>query len=301
MLKSVHFLLSMSCNYECDHCFLYCSPRSVGTFTSEQLDDVFDQMKRIPGMESVYFEGGEPFLFYPLLLHGMRTAASHDYERGVVTNGYWANSPKDVGLWLDPLAEIGLTDLSISDDSLHHGEEEGTRSGRARNVARKLGLPVDSICLEAPSKISSPPEGAKGEPIVGGDVRFRGRAADKLTAGLPLSPWQSFGQCPDEDLERPARVHVDPFGNIHLCQGLLIGNLWETPLDELMETYSPEDHPICKHLIEGGPAALARAYGFSADDGYVDACHLCYRIRHDLMGRFPDLLGPGQVYGLAPE
>ncbi len=298
MLTGVHFLLTMRCNYECDHCFLYCGPRSPGTFTTEQLNSVFDQLARIPSVETIYFEGGEPFLYYPLLLHGLRLAAKHGYKRGIVTNGYWANSSKDAELWLAPLAEIGLDDLSISDDSLHYGEEEGTRSKRVKEASEKLGLPSGTICLEQPSIIGETSDNEKGQPIVGGDIRFRGRAADKLTGGLPRTPWRNFSQCPDEDLENPGRVHVDPFGNVHLCQGLCIGNLWKTTLDELIENYNPSSHPIVKHLIQGGPTALAKAFDFTVEAGYVDACHLCYRVRQNLLDRFPNVLTPAHVYGL---
>lgn len=31
--------------------------------------------------------------------------------------------------------------------------------------------------------------------------------------------------------------------------------------------------------------------------GYVEACHLCYRVRQGLAERFPDELTPSQVYG----
>jgi hypothetical protein len=50
-------------------------------------------------------------------------------------------------------------------------------------------------------------------------------------------------------------------------------------------------------IQRGGPAALAAAYGLSPETEYVSACHLCYRIRERLLDRFPDELGPGQVYG----
>lgn len=150
MLTGVHFLLSMTCNYECDHCFLYCSPRTRGTFTSEQLLDVFKQMDAISSINNVYFEGGEPFLFYPLLLHGLKLASQRGYSRGVVSNGYWANSKEDVLLWLGPLAEIGVNHLSISDDSLHHGTEQGIRMKWVKKAADELGLPSGAICLEPP-------------------------------------------------------------------------------------------------------------------------------------------------------
>ena len=40
MLKEIHFLLTYACNYECDHCFLYCGPRSAGTFTLQKVKNL---------------------------------------------------------------------------------------------------------------------------------------------------------------------------------------------------------------------------------------------------------------------
>ena len=48
----------------------------------------------------------------------------------------------------------------------------------------------------------------------------------------------------------------------------------------------------------GGPAELVRRYDLPHDDAYVDACHLCYEARAALRERFPESLGPPQVYGL---
>ena len=68
MLDSVHILLTYRCTSRCDHCFLYCSPDSDGTFTLEALSRALAQIRALPPVESVCFEGGEPFLYYPLLI-----------------------------------------------------------------------------------------------------------------------------------------------------------------------------------------------------------------------------------------
>ena len=100
MLKGVHFLLTYKCTFECDHCFLHCGPHMQGTFTREQIAKVLRDMTRIPSAKSVYFEGGEPFLFYPLLVEGVRMARDLDMEVGIVTNGYWGTSEEDAEIWL---------------------------------------------------------------------------------------------------------------------------------------------------------------------------------------------------------
>jgi hypothetical protein len=122
---------------------------------------------------------------------------------------------------------------------------------------------------------------------------------ERLIDGLPRRPPETFTECAREELERPSRVHVDPYGHVQVCQGLSIGNVWKTPLARLAEQYEPAAHPVCGPLIQGGPARLARQYGTETEAGYVDECHLCYLTRRALIDRFPEQLAPRQVYGLA--
>jgi len=299
MLTGIHFLLTYTCSFECDHCFVYSSPWAKGTFTLNQIKTVLEEADRIGTIEWVYFEGGEPFLFYPLMVEGLRMARDRGLKTGVVTNSYWAVTEDDAELWLKPLLELGVADLSLSDDSFHSGDEKQSPAQHALAAAKRLGMPTGVIAIEKPAvKASGAGKPAPGEPIVGGSTMFRGRAVEKLTAGLPTRWWQDFTECPYEDLRNPKRIHLDPFGNATLCQGLSMGNMWQTPLSELVKSFNCDSHPICGPLVEGGPAALARQYGIKPDDHYVDACHCCYSLRSALLDRFPQYLAPRQVYGL---
>jgi hypothetical protein len=261
---------------------------------------VFEEIEKIYTIETVYFEGGEPFLYYPLLLEGLRLARTLRLETGIVTNGYWATSVEDATIWLKPIRALQLTDLSISDDSFHQSTEENSPPRMAYAAAKKLGIPRYRICIEEPSVVwKTDSSRRKGEPVISGGVRFRGRAAEKLTSGLPRRPCSSFTTCPDEDLESPGRVHLDSYGNVHICQGISMGNMWKTPLSTLVRKYNARKHPICGPLLEGGPAQLAKRYGVRLHDDYVDECHHCYAVRKALVDKFPEYLAPRQVYGLA--
>ena len=116
---------------------------------------------------------------------------------------------------------------------------------------------------------------------------------------MPPTSWQEFTTCPWEDLRNPQRVHVDPFGHLHICQGISIGNLLEHPLTEIMADFRPDEHPIVGPLLDGGPAEIVRRYELAREDGYADHCHLCYTARYNLRSRFPDVLAPDQMYGRA--
>ncbi len=299
MLTGAHFLLTYQCNIGCDHCFLYCGPHAAGTFTRAQIERALQALLELGTIETVCFEGGEPFLYPRLLLAGVRRAHALGFQVSIVTNASWATSDEGAERLLRPLVVAGLGSITVSDDVLHFGEISPTPAKRAMAAAERLGMPSSAICIERPTVTRPTHEatGEKGEPVVGGGVMFRGRAADLLAKGLPRRYWEAFDECPHENLRAPKRVHLDPFGHVHLCQGLLMGNMWETPFAELVRAYDVETHPIAGPLVRGGPAELARTYGVAQDSAYVDACHLCYVARRAMLERFPRYLAPGQVYG----
>jgi hypothetical protein len=129
---------------------------------------------------------------------------------------------------------------------------------------------------------------------------YRGRAAEKLSGRAAHHPWESFDACPHEDLREPGRIHLDPLGDLHICQGIAIGNLFAQPLKQICAEYDADAHPICGPLLAGGPAALVSEYNLPHAPAYADACHLCYAARTALRQRFPECLHPDQMYGV-PE
>ena len=299
MLTGVHLLLTYTCNFECDHCFVYSSPRAKGTFTLNQIKGVLDELIKIGTIEQVYFEGGEPFLFYPLMIEGTRIARDKGLKVGIVTNSYWATTEEDAELWLKFLFELGISDLSLSDDSFHSEDGEESPAKHALAAATRLGMPVSVISIEEPGVgTEENKEEVRGEPVIGGSTMFKGRAVEKLTRGLSTRSWRDFTECPYEDLRNPKRVHLDPYGNVHLCQGLSMGNMWQIPLSELVKNYDYSSHPICRLLVEGGPTRMAQEYRIAHDSEYIDACHFCYTLRLALLDRFPECLAHRQVYGL---
>lgn len=295
MLSGLHLLLTYECNFECDHCFVWGGPDQGGTMTKEAVKDILRQARELGTVEWIYFEGGEAFLHYQLLCFGVQQASKSGFRVGMVTNAYWAESETDALEWLQPFAGI-VEDLSISDDA-YHGSNEGLRYSKiARQAAERLGIPVNFISVAGPEATHVP--GAAGQlPAGESSVLYRGRAAEKLASRVPAQPWEQFTKCPWEELRHPERVHVDAYGNLHICQGISIGNLFEKPLAEIMRSYDPDNHPIVGPLLAGGPVELVKRYGLPHQQGYADACHLCYSSRCKLRDKFPDVLTPAQMYG----
>ena len=296
-LSGLHLLLTYECNYECDHCFVWGGPSQSGTMTVATIEHILVEAEALGTIKWIYFEGGEAFLQYEILRSGIRRARERGFNVGIVTNAYWATTPGDALEWLQPLAG-SVNDLSISSDT-YHGSDEGVNYPEiARHAARQLDIPVDFISVAQPEAAHVPGAGGK-LPAGESAVLYRGRAAEMLASRVEGEPWEQFDECPWEDLRRPERVHVDPFGNLHICQGISIGNLLERPLADIMAGYDPGEHPIVGPLLAGGPAEMIRRYGLPHQDRYADHCHLCYTARRALRQRFPDVLTPDQMYGPA--
>ena len=278
-LSGLHLLLTYQCNYECDHCLAWGSPSQSGTMTIETIEHILDGAEALGTIEWIYFEGGEACLYYSILCAGIRKSKARGFKAGIVTNAYWATADADAIEWLQPLAG-SVDDLSLSSDAYHGSDKGSSLPDIARRAAQQLGSPVDFISIDESA------------------VLYRGRAAEVLASGVEAKHWKQFTECPWEDLRHPGRVHVDPFGNLRVCQGISIGNMLQHPLTEIMAGYDPDEHPIVGPLLAGGPAKIVDQYDLAHEEGYADHCHLCYKARCALRHRFPDVLTPDQMYGV---
>lgn len=293
-LSAVHLLLTYKCDSECDHCFVWSSPESRGTMSVDQIGNVLSQSRKISTVEWVFFEGGEPFLFYPVLVKGVEMARRRGFEVGVVTNAYWATDEKDSVTWLKPLSRLGISDLSISIDEYHDGPESQRYAKNARRAARRLDIPVSILRLR-----SVPPYPCNGRRYKDeGEIYFRGRAAANLAPKAEGKAWKSLNSCPEEPPDI-SRVHIDSFGNVQFCQGITLGNVWKRSIGDIMSEFDPDCHPLIGPLIRGGPISLAKELGIRPKRTYADECHMCYDIRCVLRrrGRFKSILTPDQAYG----
>ncbi len=230
-------------------------------------------------------------MYYPIMLESVRRAKRLGLWVGIVTNGYWATALDDAELWLKPLKVAGLDELTISNDEYHSDEPSRGTTDNALTAAKSLGINTSCIWVDQP-------ESADTECNDHVKVMFKGRAVE-LTESVRRRQYSVFRECPHENLAEPERAHLDPFGNVFVCQGLSIGNIREKSLKKIKRDYRPQDHPIIGPLLRGGPAELAEIYGLPQGTDYADHCHLCFLIRKELLSMFPQYLCPAQVYGIS--
>src|SRR5512136_2966815 len=172
-LSGLHLLLTYQCTFECDNCFVWGSPWQTGTLTLENIRHIVREAQDLGTITSIYFEGGEPFLYYATLLAGVRLATVAGFEAGIVSNSYWATSVDDAIEWLRPLAGL-IDDLSVSSDEYHYDEMLSQQAQNAQTAADRLGIPIGTISV-APPEMADPTQAVGQLPESESGVMYRGR------------------------------------------------------------------------------------------------------------------------------
>jgi hypothetical protein len=98
-------------------------------------------------------------------------------------------------------------------------------------------------------------------------------------------------------------VHIDPFGNVFsgTCSGIIVGNVNETPLEDIWRQFHPERSDFINTLFQFGPFGLldrAVKLGYRGPRIYADKCHLCTQIRQFFIehGIEQSIVGPAECY-----
>lgn len=296
-LKGIHFLLTYRCDWECDHCFVWGSPKAKGTFTLEQIRNILREAKKLETVDYISIEGGEPFLYYPIMVKATQEAVNLGFRVEILSNCYWATCQEDAIEWLIPIAKAKNIELTLSSD-LYHGDCWETKEVQnAVKAARALNIKTEILAVKHPHSEAPCPNEIEGAKVGLGELMYKGRAYSKLTEKAIKKPWLEFTKCPYEDFTKQERVHIDPLGFVHVCQGISIGNAWQKPFSKIIEEFNPYDHAILEPLVRGGPVALVEKFGLSHDEVYADPCHLCYAARLLLRNKYPEILAPSQMYG----
>ena len=299
--SGLHLLLTYKCNASCGHCFLSCSPQQKGTMSAEEANGYIDQAAKIPYINHLFIEGGEPFLYPDTVRTIIKRATDKGFWIGLLSNGFWAANDEKAREVLAPLIEAGLTNLDISTDAWHSEFVPLERAERAARVAQELGVEAELMVCAGGVNESSVLTKLKtdGFDISPSGIVCKGRASTSDICTMEKVPWEKLTSC-GVKFGGGSRVHIGPYGGIHICQGLLAkGDARVKPLKKIFKTFNLKGQPICAALDRGGPAelaGLAKEYGFEVKDAYADGCQLCFETRCHLQKFFPDEIGPPGIF-----
>ena len=311
-------LLTYRCTLACAHCLFACSPRHPRRVHSVEQGVRYLRMLRATD-RAVHIAGGEAMMEYPRLVAICREAARWGAAPHFVeSNTTWCTSDALVRTRLAELREAGVRGLLISADPYHLAHFPVDRYLRGYQVAAEMlgpenvaGAVLDREQLRELGAIGRDPA-RLAEYVRAHPPNMVGRAGEVLARHLPVraigelagdAMWHGTGgvmSCAQEfDPQTMWEIHLDPYGNVQTCCGVIVGNADRTPLGELMARGFAQGNPIVAALCEQGPVGLLRmaeGLGYRREQ-YVQKCHLCWRVRKFLRPHFPEVLGPEEVYG----
>lgn len=294
-LSSIGFAITARCPAACHHCIVEAGPHRREEMPLADAGDWMEQAAayRRGHIKSVVITGGEPFSNLALLREVLDRALSARLVPIVLTNAHWATSLSAAIELLSTLPAIRM--LSVSTDVHHQRFIPLQYAKNALLAARELGLPHSAaVCYEheddpAYRNTRSELAGVLGEDGVVCSARTirTGRALLKLKAEhFELTHDDPVFACTAAD---SPTVFWD--GRVIGCMGivkqlppghpLLLGNLRETPLEEILD--AAEGNIALQLLRIWGPGRLLAMLRESGAVQYLPVtfdkhgcCDLCY-------------------------
>jgi organic radical activating enzyme len=314
--RSVGLLLTYKCNCSCEFCYYNCSARKNGVMTIDTAISAAESLKVLAGDNArIHITGGEPFIYWDQLKEILECAQKQ--KLGVVdqieTNAFWATSEKIIRQRLETLDKLGMHRLKISCDPFHQQYVDIELVRRLADTAAELLGPARVLVrwqkyLEEPIEMKEISVSMREQRYIAAirdyPCRFTGRAAGKLAELVASEPIETIASmnC-KSDLLTAKGVHIDPFGNVFsgTCSGIIIGNINQTPLENLWQQFHPSNNEFIETVFNSGPAGLlerSTKLGYKKAKVYADKCHLCTRVRQFLFenGLNKSIIGPAECY-----
>jgi MoaA/NifB/PqqE/SkfB family radical SAM enzyme len=312
--RSAGLLLTYKCNAACEFCYYSCSPAKGGLMPVATCLAAWRSLKILAGDEAkVHLTGGEPFLYWDHLIEILREGQEQNLGPVdlVETNGFWATNDRLVEDRLDALIALGVRRLKISVDPFHQEYVDIEPVRRLARVAKEV-FGQDRVLVrwekyieeDQGSKIKNQKSDQYTQAYHDYPFRFTGRAAGHVGDLLASKPAQAFvdENCLAGFLGAKG-VHIDPYGNVFsgTCSGIVLGNIDETPLEEIWKRFHPQQNPFVGTLCEKGPYGFleqAESLGYKELPAYAGKCHLCTHIRRFFFeqGLMQPTVGPAECY-----
>jgi len=148
--------LTNRCPAQCAHCCTSSGPESwQGPLDYGLAETALLQSLELGCFDHLSFTGGEALVYMDDVLSLSRLAHSHGYTVSVVTNGFWAGSPRRAHVYALQLKRAGVTTIKVSTSPFHRRYIPTANVANAWVAAEDIGLEV--MILHASLGEESPP------------------------------------------------------------------------------------------------------------------------------------------------
>ena len=316
--RSAGLMLTYQCNAACEFCYYHCSPRKGGLMPVATCLAAWRSLQTLAGAGAeIHLTGGEPFLYWDRLAEILTQGQAQGLGPVdlIETNGFWATDDGLVTERLNTLIALGMQRFKISVDPFHQEYVDIEPARRLAGAAKRM-LGPDRVLVrwekyldDCGLRISDCGLRERDQAYMAAyrdyPFRFNGRAAGHLAGLLASKPIEAFrGVSCLAGFLGAKGVHIDPYGNVFsgTCSGIILGNIRQTPLEEIWKAFYPGQIELVRILCERGPFGLLEKVaplGYEELPAYADKCHLCTHLRQFLFehGQETSVLGPADCYG----
>ena len=314
--RSAGLLLTYKCNCACEFCYYNCSPDKGGLMPVDTAINAWRSLKVLAGDSAkVHITGGEPFLYWDHIQDVLEQAQKQNLGKVdlIETNGFWATNEKIVRQRIKRLDELGMNRFKVSTDPFHQEYVDIEPVRRLADIANEILGPERLLVrwqkyLDNPVDMKSLSQAELEQQYINAvkdyPCRFTGRTSGKLAELVASKSIESLAamNCKSDFLSAKG-VHIDPFGNVFsgTCSGIIVGNINQTPLEDIWKQFYPRSRDLIGTLFNKGPCGLlaeAEEQGYKRAEFYAGKCHLCASIRQFFFDNRLEksILGPAECY-----
>jgi MoaA/NifB/PqqE/SkfB family radical SAM enzyme len=117
-MRNIAFGYSTRCNIRCAHCVAAGDIPDYKKMELAKAKEIIREMA-LAGVTGISFTAGEPFIYFDDLLELVSLCSELNIYTRIVTNSYWAKSPKKAEEKLGMLQRCGLSQLRLSYSRWH--------------------------------------------------------------------------------------------------------------------------------------------------------------------------------------
>lgn len=99
--RLLYLILTYRCTSECSHCFASSSTSKNDPMKLHEIQEYLEKAKEL-GAKPIWLLGGEPFLYFDLLLDAVESVKNLGLSIWTTSNAFWTTSEKTALRWLRP-------------------------------------------------------------------------------------------------------------------------------------------------------------------------------------------------------
>ncbi|BEH03143.1 hypothetical protein brsh051_24240 [Brooklawnia propionicigenes] len=299
-VSRVEYLLTKRCTGWCEHCSVMTDDRNPDR-SYEGLDAVVSAstvLYSAGNVTSMMVYGGEPLLYPATVQRLFQLARTHNVaSRELITNGFFSRNPSVIADTVAGLVDSGVTLVHLSVDAFHQPRiplpfvEQFITQLQANGFSELFLHPSWVVQREHQNEYNQTTEQllaglvdkygvrvSQGNTII--PAGFNRHTLSDYYPRLPELPVQRCSDIPWAN--SPDKVHslrFLPNGDVHICRAAILGNIYQSTITELLDSYDPFSDPILLTLLDQGVDGLvdqvASNGGHIDPQDYFGQCDLC--------------------------